>query len=408
MIAVAALVMAPPGRTGLDVTRAQGDRRRPRARVAVVRADDQPLAVEYRGAFAGTRDPRCVALGYALGDLRVRRAGGDRRRAVAGIAVEPAPRPERDVGERSHRGPHESDLRGPEAVRRQAPGGLRLGLLLEGVRRPSPGASDELDDRLSYDPDHGRRGAGDHRVRALRRRCSWRPSRRSSTGPGVRRRASWWEPASRHSSCTRWSTPTSSRTRSRGCCSESASPWRSRGPRPPAALQARGACQKSPQRQRGASGGRDARLPEASGQGRGGLPVRGNRGQGHRGRDLPLYTRHVAPGEYGAANILLTSVILASIVLRLGLGEAFVRFCFDDRDPVRRLRIARSATAAVAWTDDARRRRGARLRRPALGTACSAITTRSCSTARRSACGPSRTSKWPTRSCGSRNARGPT
>ncbi len=64
---------------------------------------------------------------------------------------------------------------------------------------------------------------------------------------------------------------------------------------------------------------------------------------------LPLYTRHVAPGEYGAANILLTSVILASIVLRLGLGEAFVRFWFDDRDPVRRLRIARSATAAVAW-----------------------------------------------------------
>jgi O-antigen/teichoic acid export membrane protein len=65
---------------------------------------------------------------------------------------------------------------------------------------------------------------------------------------------------------------------------------------------------------------------------------------------LPLYTRHVGTAEYGAANILLTSVILASIVLRLGLGEAFVRFFFDDQDPLRRARIARSATAAVAWT----------------------------------------------------------
>ena len=59
----------------------------------------------------------------------------------------------------------------------------------------------------------------------------------------------------------------------------------------------------------------------------------GNRGQGHRGRDLAALHAPRRPGEYGAANILLTSVILASIVLRLGLGEAFVRFWFDDRTP---------------------------------------------------------------------------
>jgi O-antigen/teichoic acid export membrane protein len=65
---------------------------------------------------------------------------------------------------------------------------------------------------------------------------------------------------------------------------------------------------------------------------------------------LPLYTRHVSTAGYGAYNLLLTSVILASIVLRLGVGEAFVRFYFIDSDHARRARIARTATATVAWT----------------------------------------------------------
>jgi O-antigen/teichoic acid export membrane protein len=65
---------------------------------------------------------------------------------------------------------------------------------------------------------------------------------------------------------------------------------------------------------------------------------------------LPLYTRHVSPAGYGAANSLLTAVILASIFLRVGVGEAFIRFYFDDDDEARRDRIARTATATVAWT----------------------------------------------------------
>lgn len=65
---------------------------------------------------------------------------------------------------------------------------------------------------------------------------------------------------------------------------------------------------------------------------------------------LPLYTRHVSTEAYGAAEMLLTGVILASIVLRGGVGEAFIRFYFDDKDPARRARIARTATATVAWT----------------------------------------------------------
>ncbi|HEV2975913.1 MAG TPA: lipopolysaccharide biosynthesis protein [Solirubrobacteraceae bacterium] len=65
---------------------------------------------------------------------------------------------------------------------------------------------------------------------------------------------------------------------------------------------------------------------------------------------IPLYTRHISPAGYGAANSLLTAVILASIFLRVGVGEAFIRFYFDDDDAERRARIARTATATVAWT----------------------------------------------------------
>jgi len=65
---------------------------------------------------------------------------------------------------------------------------------------------------------------------------------------------------------------------------------------------------------------------------------------------LPLYTRHLSTEAYGVAETLLTAVILASILLRVGIGEAFIRFYFDDEDAERRARIARTATATVAWT----------------------------------------------------------
>jgi O-antigen/teichoic acid export membrane protein len=65
---------------------------------------------------------------------------------------------------------------------------------------------------------------------------------------------------------------------------------------------------------------------------------------------VPLYTRHLDPKAYGAAETLLTGVILFSILARAGIGEAFIRFYFDDDDTERRERIARTATAAVAWT----------------------------------------------------------
>ncbi len=68
---------------------------------------------------------------------------------------------------------------------------------------------------------------------------------------------------------------------------------------------------------------------------------------------LPLYTRHVHPKEYGAYQSLLVAIVMASILLRIGLGEAFVRFYFTDSDQERRARIARTVTAAVAWISTA-------------------------------------------------------
>jgi O-antigen/teichoic acid export membrane protein len=51
---------------------------------------------------------------------------------------------------------------------------------------------------------------------------------------------------------------------------------------------------------------------------------------------LPLYTRHLTTGDYGAAEILFAGVVTASIVVRLGLIEAVLRFYYrDDEDPDR-------------------------------------------------------------------------
>ena len=68
---------------------------------------------------------------------------------------------------------------------------------------------------------------------------------------------------------------------------------------------------------------------------------------------LPLYTSYVSPAGYGYAETLMTAVILLSILLRLGVGEAFIRFYFDDEDGERRDRIARVAVVCVFVTTTA-------------------------------------------------------
>ena len=65
---------------------------------------------------------------------------------------------------------------------------------------------------------------------------------------------------------------------------------------------------------------------------------------------LPIYTRELSRGDYGTAELLLTVVILGSIVVRLGVGEALVRFHYLDSDPERRRRLARTATGVLLAT----------------------------------------------------------
>jgi len=68
---------------------------------------------------------------------------------------------------------------------------------------------------------------------------------------------------------------------------------------------------------------------------------------------LPLYTRHLTRAELGYAETLLTAIILVSILLRFGVGEAFVRFYFDDDDLERRDRLAQTTTAFALVTTTA-------------------------------------------------------
>ncbi|HEV2820064.1 MAG TPA: lipopolysaccharide biosynthesis protein [Solirubrobacteraceae bacterium] len=62
---------------------------------------------------------------------------------------------------------------------------------------------------------------------------------------------------------------------------------------------------------------------------------------------LPLYTSVLTTAELGLAETLLTYIILFSILLRAGLGEALVRMWFHDDDPRRRRRLARTASGTV-------------------------------------------------------------
>jgi O-antigen/teichoic acid export membrane protein len=63
---------------------------------------------------------------------------------------------------------------------------------------------------------------------------------------------------------------------------------------------------------------------------------------------LPLYTRELTPADLGVAETVLTFIILGSIVLRGGLGEALVRLWFIQEDADARARLARTTLGTVA------------------------------------------------------------
>jgi O-antigen/teichoic acid export membrane protein len=63
---------------------------------------------------------------------------------------------------------------------------------------------------------------------------------------------------------------------------------------------------------------------------------------------LPLYTRYLTPADYGAAEVLITGVIAASIVIRLGVIEALLRFYYQaDEVPDQ---VVKTAFASLLWT----------------------------------------------------------
>jgi O-antigen/teichoic acid export membrane protein len=66
---------------------------------------------------------------------------------------------------------------------------------------------------------------------------------------------------------------------------------------------------------------------------------------------LPLYTRYLSPEDYGAAEVLFSAVVAASIVIRFGLIEAILRFYYlDDEDP---REVVRSTFAGLFWLSTA-------------------------------------------------------
>ncbi|MGN6816723.1 MAG: lipopolysaccharide biosynthesis protein [Solirubrobacterales bacterium] len=62
---------------------------------------------------------------------------------------------------------------------------------------------------------------------------------------------------------------------------------------------------------------------------------------------LPLYTRYLSPTDYGAAEVLFSAVVFASIVIRFGLIEAILRFYHLDEEDSRE--VVRSTFAGLFW-----------------------------------------------------------
>jgi O-antigen/teichoic acid export membrane protein len=63
---------------------------------------------------------------------------------------------------------------------------------------------------------------------------------------------------------------------------------------------------------------------------------------------LPLYTQYLTPSDYGAAEVLITAVIAASIVIRLGIIEALLRFYYEAGENPDA--VVKTSFASLFWT----------------------------------------------------------
>ena len=66
---------------------------------------------------------------------------------------------------------------------------------------------------------------------------------------------------------------------------------------------------------------------------------------------LPVYTAYLSPAEYGDVEIMIATLVAASIVVRLGVIEAILRFYYlADEDPGE---VVRTGFASLFWTSTA-------------------------------------------------------
>jgi O-antigen/teichoic acid export membrane protein len=65
---------------------------------------------------------------------------------------------------------------------------------------------------------------------------------------------------------------------------------------------------------------------------------------------LPLYTRYLTRADYGAAEVLLATVVALSIMVRLGIIEALLRFYYRFDDARERTNVVRSSFALLLIT----------------------------------------------------------
>ncbi len=63
---------------------------------------------------------------------------------------------------------------------------------------------------------------------------------------------------------------------------------------------------------------------------------------------LPIYTAYLTPADYGAAEVMLASVVAASILIRLGVIEALLRFYYLAGEEPRR--VVATGFASLFWT----------------------------------------------------------
>ena len=58
---------------------------------------------------------------------------------------------------------------------------------------------------------------------------------------------------------------------------------------------------------------------------------------------LPIYTRYLDPGAFGAVGVLVALSAVLVTILRAGISSAFFRFWFDAKEDDQRLLVLRTS-----------------------------------------------------------------